>query len=233
MATPKAGYRLNGEKIPGTTTIISRFKDSGGLMHWAAEQGRLMERGIIKSLYDKAEKAADIGTVAHAMIEAHINKGAPEEVLFEMLSDNGDRTKALNAFDMYLKWEQQTGIKMLCKYQEIQLVSPEFKFGGTPDAIGEINGEIVLLDWKTSNGIYQDYMIQLAAYQHLVNDGVRMEDGKPFGLKVAKGAHLLRFAKDFPDFGHHYFGDLSDAWEQFKLFRKAYEIDKTLKKRAA
>lgn len=233
MATPKSGYSLNGEKLPGTTTIISRFKDSGGLLYWAFEQGKLAQQGKIQKLYDKAEKAADIGTVAHAMIEAHINGDNPQAVLNTILSADEDRQKAANAFEMYLKWEKQTGIKMLSKYQEIQLVSPEYKFGGTPDAIGEINGEIVLLDWKTSNGIYQDYMIQLAAYQHLVNDGVRMEDGKPFGLKVAKGAHLLRFAKDFPDFGHHYFGDLSDAWEQFILFRKAYEIDKQLKKRAA
>ena len=40
MATPKKGYRYQNEVIPGTTTIISRFKDSGALMYWAHQQGK-------------------------------------------------------------------------------------------------------------------------------------------------------------------------------------------------
>src|SRR5216683_7786479 len=72
MPTPKAGYFLkDGSKVPGTTTIIGRFKDSGGLMFWAFEQGKSGKA----RLYDDAEKAADIGTCAHAMVEARI-KGA-------------------------------------------------------------------------------------------------------------------------------------------------------------
>jgi hypothetical protein len=229
MATPAKGYYLSGERLPGTTTVIGRFKESGGLLQWAFKQGQ----SGAASLYEQRDKAADIGTAAHAAIEAHINQANPQAVIYTMLSAEEDRQKALNAFDLYLKWEKQTGIKMISKYQEIQLVCPEYKFGGTPDAIGEINGEIVLLDWKTSNGIYQDYIIQLAAYRHLINNGVRMADNKPLGFKVSQGAHLLRFAKEHPDFGHHYFGDLDKAWRQFILFREAYEIDKELKKRAA
>ena len=233
MATPKSGYYHNGEKYPGTTTVIGRFKDSGGLLHWAFAQGRLAEQGKIQKLYDKAEEAADIGTCAHAMIEAHINRLDSQAVLNEMLADEEGRKKALNAFELYLKWEKQTGIQMISKYQEIQLVCPKYKFGGTPDAVGNINGEIVLLDWRTSNGVYQDHIIQLAAYRHLINNGVRMDTGEPLELKVSNGAHLLRFAKEHPDFGHHYFGDLDNAWRQFVLFREAFDIDKELKKRAA
>lgn len=232
MATPKKGYWLDGERLPGTTTVIGRFKESGGLLQWAFKQGQ----SGASSLYEQRDKAADIGTAAHAMIETHINEGDPKKALSQLTPAEGGAEfieKATNAFEMYLKWEKQTGIKLLSKYQEIQLVSPQYKFGGTPDAIGEIDGEIVLLDWKTSNGVYQDYIIQLAAYQHLINEGVRMDDGKSLELKVSKGAHLLRFAKEYPDFGHHYFGDLSTAWRQFVLFREAYELDKELKKRAA
>lgn len=229
MATPKQGYIYNGEKYPGTTTVIGRFKDSGGLLQWAFKQGQ----SGAATLYEQRDKAADIGTAAHAAIEAHINQENPQTIIHAMLQAEEDRQKASNAFELYLKWEKQTGIKMISKYQEIKLVCPQHKFGGCPDAIGEINGEVVLLDWKTSNGVYQDYIIQLAAYQHLINNGVRMDDGKPLGFKVAKGAHLLRFAKEHPDFGHHYFGDLDKAWRQFVLFREAYDIDKELKKRAA
>lgn len=218
MATPKDGYFYNGKRIPGTTTIIGRFKDSGGLLHWAHQQG---VEG--RSLYEKRDEAADIGTRAHSMIENHINGDPQTET----------HPDAINAFEQYLKWERQSHIKMLSKFQEIRMVSPTHMFGGTYDAVGEIDGEVVLLDWKTSNSVYCDYLIQLAAYRHLLEFGVRMDTGEPlsFDLPLSNGAHLLRVSKDSPDFAHYYFGDLSEGWEQFVLFREAYEIDKKLKKR--
>ena len=225
MATPKKGYWLDGKRLPGTTTVIGRFKDSAGLLHWAFGQGQ----SDASHLYEQANVAADIGTLAHSMIEAHINGESPSVVLDGVEVDSA--AKATNAFEMYLEWEKQTGLKFLSKYQEIQLVSPEYQFGGTPDAIGEIDGKVFLLDWKTSNGVYTDYLIQLAAYRHLVNEGVRMDTGEPLPFKIEAAAHLLRFPKEFPDFDHRFFGDLDDGWEQFKHFRAAYEIDKRLRQR--
>lgn len=228
MATPKAGYVWAGERFPGTTTILGRFKDSGGLLQWAFRQGQ----SGASSLYENANKAADIGTACHAMIEAHINySDAYEALALADLPDEG-KEKAKNAFGMYLKWERQTGLKMLSRYQEVQLVSPDYRFGGTPDAIAEMDGEVVLLDWKTSAGIYADYLVQLAAYQHLINEGVRMDTGEPLGVKVSKGAYLCRFSKDFPDFEARYFGDLTEEWEQFKRFRASYDVDKQIQRRA-
>ena len=41
MPHPKAGYRdADGKRIPGVTTIIGRFKESGGLIRWAYGRGR-------------------------------------------------------------------------------------------------------------------------------------------------------------------------------------------------
>lgn len=52
MATPRGGYfTAAGEKVPSVTTILSRFKDSGGLMFWAhgvgAEQRDVIWRNRI------------------------------------------------------------------------------------------------------------------------------------------------------------------------------------------
>lgn len=236
MATPKGGYWLDNERLPGTTTIISRYKDSGGLIWWSWEEGyKQCQRGDPLKHKETVQQAADIGTAAHTMIESHINGEMFETAKHPsiLMMSEADQQKACNAYDMYMKWEQQTGIQFLSKYQEIQLVCPILSFGGTPDAIGEINGEIVLLDWKTSNKVYPDYLLQLAAYKHLINNGVRMDNLEPLPFKVSNGAHLLRFAKEYPDFGHHYFGEMDDAWESFKLMRALYEFDKTLKKRVS
>jgi hypothetical protein len=105
-------------------------------------------------------------------------------------------------------------------------VSERYQFGGTVDAIGrDTKSRIVLVDWKTSSGVYQDYLIQLAAYALL------LEECAP--EYTPQGFHLLRVAKESADFAHHYFGELEDAKRAFVLMRELYSLDSGLKKRAA
>lgn len=219
MPTPAKGYFLaDGSKVPGTTTIISRFKESGGLMQWAFQQGKAGKR----HLYEEAEKAADIGTHAHALVEAHIN-GQPAPATPGNLKPE-DAQKAQTAFSAYLTWAENFKVKIIA--QETLLVSEKYRYGGTPDAIGIVGNSLALLDWKTSNSVYSDYLVQLAAYRNL------WEENHP-EQPITGGFHLLRFSKENGDFAHHYFPALDEAWRQFVLFREAYEIDKSLKKRAA
>lgn len=224
MPTPKKGYFLaDGTKVPGTTTVIGRFKDSGGLMFWAFNQGKAGK----ERLYDEAEKAADIGTCAHSMVEMHVRGAKRTDINIwadEALRDQTMLDAAYSAFEAYLSWAKNFNVKIL--EQEIQLVSEKYKFGGTPDAIGLIDNQLVLLDWKTSNSVYSDYLIQLAAY------GKLWEEKYP-DRPITGGFHLLRFSKEHGDFAHHYFPNLDNAWRQFLLFREAFDIDKELKKRAA
>ena len=179
------------------------------------------------SLYETVGKAADIGTMGHWLVEQHIDGAATDlKTLlghFPGATDEMHNT-AKDAFGAYLTWERHTKLKVID--QEMLMVSEEFRFGGTPDAIGEIDGELCLVDWKTSNAVYLDHLIQLAAYRHLwdVNNPERPLTG---------GSHLCRFAKTHGDFAHHYYPNLDDAWEAFKLMRRLYDITASLKKRAA
>ena len=219
MARPKGGYRLkDGSQAPGVTTIIGRFKDSGGLLWWAFEQGKAAERREINSLYDKRDEAAEAGTLAHDMVEAKIrnwdmpdlSKYSPEII-----------KQAKQGFENYLRWEKTSNIEVI--ETEASLVSEKYRYGGTLDAL-MAHGKLALGDWKTSNGVYQDMIIQLAAYKNL------WEENHP-DRPIDGGFHLCRFSKDHADFTHHFWAELDDAWEQFKLFRAAYDIDKKLKKR--
>jgi hypothetical protein len=219
MPHPKGGYKINGKRVPGVTTIAGRFKDSGALLWWAFGQGKCAERGEINSLYDKRDEAGDAGTLAHLLVEHYINQEPydfqdhPEEIL----------KQAMQGFENYKNWAENN--KMIIVDQEMELVSEQYMFGGCPDAVAyDSQNRLCLLDWKTSNGVYQDYLIQLSAYRHLWD--VNNPDNP-----IAGGFHLCRFSKEHADFTHHYWSELDDAWEQFKLFRKAYDIDKKLKKR--
>ena len=72
MPHPKGGYKIDGKKVPGVTTIIGRFKDSGALLWWAYGQGQAAERGEINSLYDKRDEAAESGTIAHELVRRYL-----------------------------------------------------------------------------------------------------------------------------------------------------------------
>ena len=218
MPTPAKGYFLkDGTRVPSVTTILSRFKESGALMQWAFKQGQEGKA----HLYEDAQKAAGIGTHVHAMVEQHIKSG---EIIIPAGLDNDEQSKVESSFSAYLAWHENFKIKVVA--QEIQLVSENWKFGGTPDAIAFVGNRLCLIDWKTSGGVYADYLVQLAAYKYL------WEENNP-EQKIDGGHHLLRFSKENGDFTHRYFPDLGQAWKQFELFRQAYEIDKELKKRAA
>ena len=219
MPHPKQGYHLkDGTRIPGVTTIIGRFKDSGGLLYWACEQGKAIERGEIFKLYDKRDEAADAGTLAHALVEAHINGDVPPAI-----PNNGIGITAQQGFENYLSWQKNNRIQVV--KQEMELVSETYRYGGCPDAMGvDADGRLCILDWKTSNAVFLDYIIQIAAYRNLWEENY---PDKP----ITGGHHLLRFSKEHADFTHHFWNEVDDAWEQFKLFRKAYDLDKMLKKR--
>ena len=220
MPHPKGGYKLkDGTKVPGTTTIIGRFKDSGGLLYWACEQGKAIERGEISTLYQKRDEAADAGTLAHALVEAHIN-GDPLPVL----PDNEIGKQAWQGYQNYIHWQEDNRIQVI--KQEMELVSEVYRFGGCPDGIGlDSQSRLCLLDWKTSSsGPYVDFLLQLAAYMIL------WEENYP-DKAITGGFHLCRFSKESADFHHHYWSELNLAKEQFILLRKVYDNDKLLKKR--
>lgn len=219
MAHPKTGYyNAAGKQIPGTTTITGRFADKGGLMWWAFTQGKLAQQGIINSLYDKRDEAADSGTMVHDMVEAYI-KELPLPELTEFSEEQQE--KVLSGFGAFEQWLSMSQIKIV--EQELQLVSEEHQYGGCPDAIGLMAGELCLLDWKTGSSIYPDQLAQLGGYSILL---------KEHGWNLTGGFHLCRFSKDYGDFSHHWFPELDAAEKQFLLFREAYELDKELKRRA-
>lgn len=224
MPTPKEGYHLaDGSKVPGTTTVIGRFKDSGGLMQWAFKQGK----SGAPHLYAEAEKAADIGTAAHCMVEMSI-KGSDDvgisAYVIKTLPDEGMQKQAWSAYRAFQAWAKNFNVQW--HETELKLVSEQYRYGGTLDALATIGNQLCLIDFKTSNSVYADYLVQLAAYGNLVTENFPER-------KLVGGFHLLRFAKEHGDFAHHFFQNLDNAWRQFVLFREAFEIDKELKKRAA
>ncbi len=216
--TPRACYfTKDGTKVPGTTTVIGRFKESGALIYWAYNRGK---NGL--ELYESRDKAAEIGTLVHDMVERFIRGEDPLSAITTPLNDAD--TKAVNgAYSAFQEWFDSN--KFEVTHQEIQLVSETHKYGGTPDAIArDSKGRLILLDWKTSDSVYMDHLVQLGAYRMLWNEN-HPDD------QLTGGSHLCRFAKQHGDFAHHFYPNLDEAEKAFLLMRELYDIDKILKKR--
>ena len=207
-------YRnAEGKRLPSVTTIIGKFKEAGGLIHWA------WDLGIQGIDYRKVrDAAADAGTLAHTMVEADIRGLAQPEIDGH---DLAQFKKALSAFDAYREWKRQTKLEP-CE-TEVSMICECHQMGGTLDTI-MVQGKRSLGDWKTSNSIYAEYLIQLAAYRHL------WEVNHP-DMPIEGGFHLLRFSKSEGDFTHHYWSQLDDAWEAFCHMRPLYDLMAKLKER--
>jgi hypothetical protein len=134
-----------------------------------------------------------------------------------------DTKQVWSAYEAFKEWFESNAFTVIS--QEEQLVSEQHKYGGTPDAVARDNkGRLCLLDWKTSDGVYPEYIAQLAAYRILWNEN--HPDNQLSG-----GSHLCRFAKQHGDFTHHFFPNIDEAERLFLLYREAYDLDKGLKKR--
>lgn len=231
MATLKGGYRVqDGKRVPSVTTVIGKFKESGALIKWAYRMGREHEHAALTGgddpgdLYAVTKKAADAGSIAHDLIEDHVLTGEVQTEVRDAWVEAQDTVLDLawNSYKQFQQWYKNTSLEVIST--EEHLVSEEYRYGGTYDALGkDSEGRIVLVDWKTSNAVYGDYLVQLAAYAHLLKEckGIEVE-----------GYHLLRVRKETADFSHHYWENLDEAWRAFELMRELYDITYRLSKRA-
>jgi len=202
-------YHLkNGEVVVGTTTItgiLAKFP----LYNWYWKLGR---DGIDHRKH--LDFLADVGTLAHAMIFHHLR---------DTYTETGDYSQnqielATNSFESFLKWEKQHELKPLLL--EEQLVSEKYKYGGTPDFYGFVDGCETLLDFKSS-GIYDDQWIQLAGYVNLLKEGGKKVDAcRVLVIPTAKDKGFREGQRE----------DVSVHWKIFLACLDIYNLRKEMRK---
>ena len=210
--------KLDGTAVVGVTTAIGLLGlNKTPLMYWAWEQGKAG-----KDFRETKDNAADSGTLAHYLIECDIHGTKPDQAILDKAGKD-ILDKAETAYLNFLEWKKTNHIELV--HTELPLVSEKYGYGGTIDYIGKVDGKYALLDWKTSTGVYADYLIQVAAYTQL---WLEHNPDKP----LTGGIHLLRIDKDNGKFTHHrwdstppeafdIFLDLLDIYNKKKVVDKA------------
>lgn len=198
----------DGKRVPGATTITGLL-NKPYLITWANKLGL---EGIDSTKY--RDEAANVGTLAHAMIQAHLEGATVDESQFSPI----DVDLAQNAVISYFEWEKQHKIEPLkC---EVPMVSDTKLYGGTIDCYCMLDGVPTLLDFKTGKAIYDEYFVQLSAYKELL-----IENGCP-----VEQCRILRVGRDETEgFEERTVTDTRLYYQIFQNLLDVYYLKKQLK----
>jgi hypothetical protein len=203
-------YRRNGNYYPSVTYVLSYYPKGKFFENWLKQVGFSADY-IVK-------KAAEEGTQVHELCEAYLNG---EELKF--LDDKGRPQYNPDVWQMFLRfvefWEE---FKPTLIETEAHIFSDVLKVAGTCDLIVEINGELWLLDLKTSNQLQTVYELQTAVYGQCYEEC--------FGKKIDRyGILWLKSSKRKASKGKMQ-GKGWEVVESSRTFEENIDIFKTVKR---
>lgn len=183
-------YMVDGKRVSGVTTYLGIIDKSRPLIIWATELCRdfLLEKFAMSTLTEEdiyrastlhEEKKAEAGAVgdeAHNWVEKYIQGESVE------MPERKEVQLAINAF---LDWEAANKVKFLSS--ERVVYSKKHGYVGKMDIEAKVGGKLCLIDIKTSNGLYNSYLLQTAAYVRADEE----ESGRKY-----QGRWLIRLAKE-------------------------------------
>lgn len=154
-------YIRDDKERPSSTWKSSCWPKSQPYYKWLAETG-----------WDEAQalkKAGGIrGTVTHRAIDEMVS-GATIDFNSKVLDPETERerdytideiTCIISASDWWKK------ANPLVLAHEFVVLSDKYNFGGTVDLLCLINGELWIIDYKTSASIWKEYELQISSYKH-------------------------------------------------------------------
>ena len=161
-------YKLkNGNRVRGVTTIINNLGwNKEALIAWARREA-LAGRDPNKV----RDKAADIGNITHFIIQCLLETDMTGEKVEPDLSEfaSTDINQAETRVLAFLDWHEKHKVK--AHHIEQARISELWKYGGTCDFDGEVDGEIAIVDYKSGGkDIYIESKVQGAALAQLYHE---------------------------------------------------------------
>ena len=143
-------HKTKGQHFPSVTWICSYWPKGKYFNRWLGSVGNEEAAHILQD-------AGDLGQNVHNGIET-LNSGG-------VVNINGYYT--LEEYEYLMRYAQFAQVNELETISaEDTIYSEEHGYMGTRDWLGILNGELCMIDWKTSNSIHYAHHVQLAAYRH-------------------------------------------------------------------
>ena len=195
---------MKNATMRGVTDIKRQFIAKPGLMHWSKDEAikwlKKLDRKPTEQASEQASKAytiksdfgKDIGTEVHSAIERYltgtINTGVSKE--------------AEKAFMAFRNWFENTNLKAIATEQAVY--SRSRQYCGTFDALLEIEGKLVLVDFKTTNvsayalkkgkdwtGLYPEDFMQLGFYSQAYHEAQDQEIDDVMLINCTKDGKII------------------------------------------
>lgn len=170
-------YTIKDRQCVGVTTVLSTLAKPA-LIPWAVNMtieylqstlkpGEKYDEVQLMAMFKEAkgahrkkkEAAADLGSLVHKWLEQYIKGENPE------MPQNEQMKLSITAF---LKWTKDNKVRFI--ESERVVYSKKYNFAGTCDFTCEINGKKYIGDIKTSNAIYNEYLLQVSAYRYAIQE---------------------------------------------------------------
>ena len=138
---------------------------------------------------EKLEDAGNVGHEAHAWIEQYIKDWLERKYPERTPRDVPKDSRALNAVNRSLEWMVNHNVRWLST--ERKIYSRSYGFAGTMDGLATVDScsdpkccpvsfknHLSIVDWKTSNYLYIEYLLQTSAYKEAYEEetGQTVED---------------------------------------------------------
>lgn len=193
-------------EIPSVTQALSIIDKSGPLTQWAAnsaieylrtkiEPGKMYDAVQLEASFQEArfnfrkitKQAQDIGSMAHSWVEAYL-KSLAAHAAIPAFPDNEEATNSCNAA---LGWIEEHHVEPVAT--EMKIYSRLYRYAGTLDMVAKVDGQLCIVDWKTSAAIYDEYHLQTAAYAYahleMTNSSLPLPN-------IFPGRWIVRIGKD-------------------------------------
>jgi len=143
------------EFYPSVTTVLEAYPKGPGFTQWLKQVGFNADE-IVK-------QAGEEGSIVHNAIERFL-KGHE----LRWIDDEGNGIYKFHVWQMIMRFHDFfTTYNPEIIHIEQQIVDDELRLGGTLDFVCRINGETWLIDFKSSNAIYESYWLQIAKYMQM------------------------------------------------------------------
>lgn len=169
-----------------------------------------------------SSRATKIGTATHEEISRFILKESDRLNVFEF-EDKGWRYSNKNAINAFRSFLMEHTFEPV--FSEMAVASNTLGIGGRLDVIGYVDGELSIVDIKVAKAVYDEYAMQLSAYQRAVEEMAEAKSLEHDEPLVIKHRYVLRLDNevgkyelvDMPDMLDAFIG-MRDYWYAIKQF---------------
>ncbi len=195
-------YKVNDKIIYGVSSIVGII-NKPALMYWAVNQcidnlkaiweaGKSYDEIEINNILETSKKihtekknvSLTIGTFVHQWIEKYINYKLGKNKSPKIPVNK----EIVNSIKAFLKWEKENKIKWL--ESERKLYSVKYEYAGTLDAEAIVNNKLSIIDFKTSNEIYDENLLQVSAYLYAREEETKQDYKNIYIVRIGKNGEL-------------------------------------------